>query len=90
MFNILHFSSILRRLFVTFSAYVWTLSNRLQKKVEKESERLDEILIERKDSISRENLLKYIRFRGIEFEERRNTPRDYFTNTRRNFRDTRK
>ena len=53
------------------------------------SERFDEILIEGKDSIRLAKIYK-IKFREIEFEEHRITPRDYVTNTRRSFRDSRK
>ena len=55
------------------------------------SERFDEILIEGRDSISREDLLKYIRsnFEGLSLRNIESL-RDYFTNTRRNFRDSRR
>ena len=53
------------------------------------SERLDEILIEGRDFIG-ERLAKIykIKFREIEFEKHRITPRDYFTNTRKKSRDS--
>ena len=51
--------------------------------------RLDEILIERKDSIRLAKIYK-IKFREIEFEEHRITPRDYVTNTRKICRDSRR
>ena len=57
----------------------------------KASERLDEILIEERDSIRREDLLIYIRsnFEGLSLSNRV-TPRGYFTITRRNSRSFRR
>ena len=47
---------------------------------EGERERFNELLIEKRDFMSRKNLLKYTRsnFEGFEFEKHRIPPRDLF------------
>ena len=56
------------------------------------SESFDEISIGGRDLINREDLLKRIKsnFEGLSLKNIKIIPRDYFTSTRRNVRDSRR